>query len=85
MTVLCGVCNSKSSLHDLWQSVLSCTYVCVLVLYFTPQVTFEEKVCNFIIIEQPIKKVIQTVPNIENISVNENLLNSLKETRQISH
>ena len=50
-----------------------------------PQVTFEEKVCDFVNIEQAIKKVIQTVLNMENISVNENLLNSLKEARQISH
>ena len=76
---------TQSSLRDLWQSVLSCTYVCVLVLYCVPQVTFEEKVCDFVNIEQPIEKVIQTVLNMENISVNENLLNSLKEARQISH
>ena len=47
-------------------------YVC-LVLYCVPQVIFEEKVCDFVNIEQPIKKVIQTVLNMENIRVNENL------------
>ena len=59
--------------------------MCVWCYYCLPPVTAEEKLWNSVNIEQEPQKEIETVLKLENVSVNENLLNVLREKWQISH